>query len=839
MKKKVKYFILSFFVINNLFTQNLYAGLPEDCLSHFVYETQDSITFVFEGFIDPAWQEVYFWDFGDGTTDTGKIVIHTFSPVNNTYTVCLTAVTYFSGTADSCVAEYCDIIVTGGQPECQADFEYETIPGTAQTYQFIDLSTGNYNNWLWEFGDGTTSSEPLPFHYYEQPGWYDVCLTISDNAGNCNDTYCDSVLVLTSGDCEASFQYEENPGNPFLYSFFDSSVGNITSWFWDFGDGEFSFEQNPQHLYPQPGQFLVTLEISDSVTGCFDFHQEFLIIDTTGIICENWFIYETMDHITFDFFGESLPLQANVWIWDFGDGQTGYGPLITHTYDSIINQVVTVCLTTLFYNPSGDTCVAVSCQEILVGNQGMCEANFDYNEIPGQPLTLEFLDLSTGDLISWYWDFDDGTHSFEQNPVHEFLYPGIFEVCLTVEGHFGGIVCTDIYCVFISLADPLAADFISILDTISGEPRHYQFTDLSIGEPDFWYWDFGDGFYSDESSPVHTYELSGTYTVCLEVSKVYQNGSNNSATFCADIIVPDYFYLGGQVYTGNVPLNNPVHVGDTGIAYLYRKYEEILFPVDTIEFWEFGFYWFVDVRQGNYIVNVELTEQSTNYLNFFPTYSENSLTWQEADPIPLLDDLFEQGVFMVEVADSVTGPGIISGSVNIVDSGESDDVEVLLFNDDFSPVTYTETNSEGGFSLHDLKLGTYYLYAEKAGYFTEPVIVTIDDSDPEIENVVLEITNSPPIGIEEQSGKDVLSYELYPNPFRESFYLKAKTDRSLVIYANMYNISGQIIFQQEFYLPVGSGLFTINVPEINRGVYIITLKTADDRLLGVKKLIKE
>jgi len=55
----------------------------------------------------------------------------------------------------------------------------------------------------------------------------------------------------------------------------------------------------------------------------------------------------------------------------------------------------------------------------------------------------------------------------------------------------------------------------------------------------------------------------------------------------------------------------------------------------------------------------------------------------------------------------------------------------------------------------------------------------------------------------------------------------------------MYDISGHIIFQQEVFSPAGSGIFKLEVPAIKSGVYIITLKTLNDRLLGVRKVVKE
>ena len=75
-----------------------------------------------------------------------------------------------------------------------ADFSY--IPSGVQRYQFTDLSTGDPNRWIWDFGDNTTSEEQSPGHEYQEPGTYEVCLTV-ENGCDVSETICQTITVET------------------------------------------------------------------------------------------------------------------------------------------------------------------------------------------------------------------------------------------------------------------------------------------------------------------------------------------------------------------------------------------------------------------------------------------------------------------------------------------------------------------------------------------------------------------------------------------------------------------------------------------------------------------
>lgn len=134
---------------------------------------------------------------------------------------------------------------------------------------FQDVST-DAANWVWNFGDGSSVSNVAnPEHTYEQPGSYVVSL-LAVNAGGCSDEV--RSIVVEVGDT-ARAEFAADPGWPAELPLPGADVGftdlsaNAQTWWWDFGDGLVSNQPNPNHVYEQPGEYFVTLQV-ESADGC-------------------------------------------------------------------------------------------------------------------------------------------------------------------------------------------------------------------------------------------------------------------------------------------------------------------------------------------------------------------------------------------------------------------------------------------------------------------------------------------------------------------------------------------------------------------------------------------
>jgi PKD repeat protein len=119
-------------------------------------------------------------------------------------------------------------------------------------------------NWYWDFGDNTWSNEQNPIHIYSEPGTYIVTLKVTDYV---SQSATDHANAIISGD--SSLIAEANgPYDGIVYEniqFNGDVTGGIPpySWFWDFGDGASSDEQNPSHIFSEPGEYSIILTVMD------------------------------------------------------------------------------------------------------------------------------------------------------------------------------------------------------------------------------------------------------------------------------------------------------------------------------------------------------------------------------------------------------------------------------------------------------------------------------------------------------------------------------------------------------------------------------------------------
>jgi PKD repeat protein len=158
-----------------------------------------------------------------------------------------------------------------GAPPVQkpvADFEADKTSGPAPlTVQFTDRSTNNPTSWAWDFQKDDTVDSTLqnPAYTYTSAGTYTVNLTASNAAGNDTRTKAGLITVQEAVPAAPSADFAANITSgsvPLAVLFSDSSTGDITSWLWDFGDGNSSPQQNPVHTYTSSGTYTINLTVS-------------------------------------------------------------------------------------------------------------------------------------------------------------------------------------------------------------------------------------------------------------------------------------------------------------------------------------------------------------------------------------------------------------------------------------------------------------------------------------------------------------------------------------------------------------------------------------------------
>ncbi|MDF1553743.1 MAG: PKD domain-containing protein [Deferrisomatales bacterium] len=265
------------------------------------------------------------WDFGDGETSTTPSPTHTYVAPGS-YTATLTV----SGPGGTSAPATADILVNFAAPV--AAFAPSTTAGPAPLdVTFTDASTGAISSWAWDFGDGGTSTEQTPTHTYVAPGSYTATLTVTGPGGS--DVVGGNILVNELPPDPAFTMSVTSGTAPLEVVFTDASLGNITFWAWDFGDGGTSTAASPTHTYTTPGSYTASLVVtgpggaSTPATASIQVDHPapvagFTPSTTTGI---------APLELTFS---DASTGAISSWAWDFGDGGTSTEASPTHTYST-------------------------------------------------------------------------------------------------------------------------------------------------------------------------------------------------------------------------------------------------------------------------------------------------------------------------------------------------------------------------------------------------------------------------------------------------------------------------------------------------------------------------
>lgn len=147
------------------------------------------------------------------------------------------------------------------------------------TVNFTDVSIGTPTSWLWNFGDGSTSTAQNPSHIFQNGGTYDVSLTVFNSYGESVSPMNQFIVVQSDAQADpatppvdvvppvASFTASVTQGaHPLTVQFTDTSTGSPTAWTWTFGNAGASILQNPSFTFEAAGTYVVNLLIN-SATG--------------------------------------------------------------------------------------------------------------------------------------------------------------------------------------------------------------------------------------------------------------------------------------------------------------------------------------------------------------------------------------------------------------------------------------------------------------------------------------------------------------------------------------------------------------------------------------------
>ncbi len=386
----------------------------------------------------------------------------------------------------------------------------------------------------WDFGDQNIGQGNQTQHLYSQPGSYQAQLVITTNQG-CSDSSTVQVQVNPNPQISPLVLSDVCFGNVVSFnpnvSLSNVNQAQITGYTWDFGDNNGSNQSNPQHLYAGPGVYQGYLLVQTN-HGCQDslaINQQVLSNpQLDSLVLESGCALGLLD---FQAFGSPGSTGGLTGTWDFGDGNSGFGPSVQHNYQQSGSYQVSYVV----QDPSGcadtlsQTVQVLEKPEILgLPVAGLCSQT-SWNPQPN----INFSGSGGAFLQDYRWNFGDGTQANVANPTHSYSSAGTYPVSLIVESNQG---CGDTLFAAITV-HPSPSINVQVSDLCNGEPISWV-NNSSVpggGQINTHAWDLGDGSNSSLSVPQHSYAGPGMYTVSYQVSS--DQGCTSSAQW--DIEVRD------------------------------------------------------------------------------------------------------------------------------------------------------------------------------------------------------------------------------------------------------------------------------------------------------------
>lgn len=330
--------------------------------------------------------------------------------------------------------------------------------------------------------------------------------------------------------CIASFTSSQTVNN--VVNFTNTSqpiIPNSSNFFWDFGDGNYDYTQNPTHTYSAPGPYIVCLNFYDSLSTCSAYFCDSITVfgnvlcnvTTSASVTQQASCSNCADGAAYAMmYGGTGPYTYS---WSSGGTSALETGLAPGTY--------IVCIT------DANGCSA--CDTVTV-NFSSCAASFTWSQT--NPNEIDFVSTSTGTSpqTGYYWNFGDNTVSYSNSTTANHFYniPGTYTVCLFIYDSLN--FCSSSFCDTVTVTGTpvpgnCTANFAIWPDSVNTNQAWG--VNLSSGGPGMayqWYW--GDNTPADTVPyPSHVYTSTGSYNICLIVVDVVNQCTD---TMCQLLWVP-------------------------------------------------------------------------------------------------------------------------------------------------------------------------------------------------------------------------------------------------------------------------------------------------------------
>ncbi|MFY8021717.1 MAG: PKD domain-containing protein [Bacteroidia bacterium] len=481
----------------------------------------------------PSTHTLYEFRYGNGERDTtfGSDTSYSY-PTAGTYEFVLMAYDIVSGCYNSDTAS----VAVLANPTGTLTVNQATQCIGGNSFVFQNNYTGNSGNistshytiiGVW---DTILFNAANLTYSFQNPGNYEVTLMVTSDS-LCN-TFSDTLDITVSANPAPSFSINDTAqclsSNSFNFTNLSSAY---SSSIWNFGDGNTSILNNPNHVYALSDTFTVKLIVS-SAAGCSDSITKSVVIGEVGVPDFSYDLPLCASEYVFD--NNSTGYYSSV-LWKFGDGTTSNDVHPIKAFASTGTYQVKLII-------NGFGCSDSITKSLTYNGPLFPTAGFTYTVVDCNG-TLEFTNTSV-DAIEYIWDFGNGSvcTNFINNQLRSFG-PGVHYVSLIAKGP--GANCADTFTQVITVPPAPIAIFSETPIRCS---RNVNFNNYSYFDSS-WTWNFGDPSTGIDNTstlenPSHVYSANGTYTVRLIAS----NGGCRD-TIEQQVIVDDAGVMPDAVFT--------------------------------------------------------------------------------------------------------------------------------------------------------------------------------------------------------------------------------------------------------------------------------------------------
>lgn len=459
----------------------------------------------------------YSWTFGDTTNGGGPKIDHTYTKAGSY----LVQLTIFDNNGNGAVTSQ---TVTISSPPT-ANFTF-TVTGTTVSVDATSSSDpdGTITKYAWTYGDGSSGlNQVKDSHAYAGPGVYNVTLTVTDNSSATANVSASVTITATNVPPVADFVSSVNS----LTVSFDGSKSNdtdgtISKYDWNFGDGTTGTGKTVSHVYSKAGPYNVILTVTDNAGATNSKTLQVTALAPNALPTATFTWNATLLVASFNA-TKSTDSDGTIasYSWTFGDGTTGTGSTVDHSYSSTGSYTVTLKVTdNLGGIGSYSSVISVAAANV--------PPTADFSASTNQlsvSLNANLSKDTDGYIVAYSWDLGNGATSASSSFVYTYAASGNYTITLKVTDNNG--------------ASASASKNVTVQGPNASPVANFTFTTNALTvslnaslstDPDgtiaSYKWDLGDGTTSSGKTLSYTYATAGNYTVILTVKD--NVGASNS-----------------------------------------------------------------------------------------------------------------------------------------------------------------------------------------------------------------------------------------------------------------------------------------------------------------------